>query len=325
MGKRGPCERPPSKGDEQALIQDGVHAFKRFDSEKLASIRQLADLCNEHDQIILKLNWDTLQDQKSNSILGFLYYVGEQLVGFLGLYQFQSSEAEVSGMVHPEYRRQGIFGQLVRAAQGECLRRKTGRFIFICERRSESGREYAKSIGANYSFSEYWMQLGEKKDEDPSNSLPSALKLELRQADPSDIELLTRLNMGGFDVTEADAREFAQSSFRSESDKTYIAELLQEGGEPLPIGKIHVQLDENKAFIFGFCILAAHRKQGFGRWILRHMVHTVKSQNEAAEVALEVAVENENALGLYTSCGFEIRNVNDYYDMVLTAEKVQST
>ncbi|WP_052759666.1 N-acetyltransferase [Paenibacillus sp. DMB20] len=58
---------------------------------------------------------------------------------------------------------------------------------------------------------------------------------------------------------------------------------------------------------------------------LRHMIHTIKSQNEAAEVALEVAVENENALGLYTSCGFEIRNANDYYDMVLTAEKVQST
>lgn len=306
------------------MIQDGVHAFKRFDSEKLASIRQLADLCNEHDQIILKLNWDTLQDQKSNSIIGFLYYVDEQVVGFLGLYQFQSSEAEVSGMVHPEYRRQGIFGRLVRAAQEECLRRNTERFIFICERRSESGREYAKSVGANYSFSEYWMQFEDRKDED-SNSIPVAPKLELRQADPSDIELLTRLNMGGFDATVADAMEFAQSSFRSELDKTYIAELLQEDGDPLPIGKIHVQLDGNKAFIFGFCILAAHRKQGYGRWILRQMIHTIKRQNEAAEIALEVAVENENALGLYTSCGFKIRNVNDYYDMILTAEKVQST
>ncbi|MBG9791344.1 hypothetical protein ABD76_01875 [Paenibacillus dendritiformis] len=187
------------------MNQDGEHAFKRLDAQQLAAIRQLADLCNEHDGIILKLNWEMLQDRKDDAIIAFLYYAGGQVVGFLGLYQFRSSEVEVSGMVHPQYRRQGIFGKLVRAAQEECIRRNTGKLIFICERRSDSGRAYAESEGARYNFSEYWMQLG--------------------------------------------------------------------------------------------------------GW------------NEAAGAALEVAVENENALGLYTSCGFRIRNANDYYDLDLPAGK----
>lgn len=301
------------------MYQDGVHAFKRLDAQQLAAIRQLADLCNEYDHIILKLNWEMLQHRKDDAIIAFLSYAGGQVVGFLGLYQFQSSEAEASGMVHPQYRRKGIFGKLVRAAQEECVRRNMGKLIFICERNSASGRAYAKSAGARYSFSEYWMQLGGWTEAAHSGT-PDA-GIALREAQASDIEILTRLSADGFGMDEADARDYVQASFQTRSDTAYIAELRQENGEALPIGKIHVMLEEGEAFIFGFCISSQHRKQGYGRRVLQHMLHLIREQHEAAGAALEVAVENENALGLYTSCGFRIRNANDYYNLDLPAGK----
>lgn len=301
------------------MNQDGEHAFKRLDAQQLAAIRELADLCNEHDGIILKLNWDMLQDRKDDAIIAFLYYAGGQVVGFLGLYQFLSSEVEVSGMVHPQYRRQGIFGKLVRAAQEECIRRNTGKLIFICERRSDSGRAYAESAGARYNFSEYWMQLG-GWNEAALSGTPDA-EIALRKAEASDIEILTRLSADGFGMDEADARDYVEASFQSRADTAYIAELRPLNGKPLPIGKIHVMLEEGVAFIFGFCILSQYRKRGYGRRILQHMLHLIRERHEAADAALEVAVENENALGLYTSCGFRIRNANDYYDLDLPAAK----
>ena len=93
--------------------------------EELAEIRQLANKCNEQEGLDLKLNWSILAQREQDQTNDFLYYEDGVLVGFLPLFNFNSTEAEISGMVHPAYRRSR--GHRRRGAHfGRPLRRKTG-------------------------------------------------------------------------------------------------------------------------------------------------------------------------------------------------------
>lgn len=79
----------------------------------------------------------------------------------MGLYQFNSHEIEISGMVHPNYRRRGIFTELVKAAKEEIRQRGVSKLIYMNQKGSASGQLFLEALGAIYTFSEYWMKIDE--------------------------------------------------------------------------------------------------------------------------------------------------------------------
>ena len=101
----------------------GLVARQGLTDGDLGQIRQLADICNRYEGLDLKLNWDELRARPANETNDYMYYRDGALVGFLGLYIFDSRHGEVSGMVHPAERRRAIFRALLAAAQAECRRR----------------------------------------------------------------------------------------------------------------------------------------------------------------------------------------------------------
>lgn len=297
----------------------GLRTYAQLNDEQLEGLRRLEGVCNEHDHIFLKLNWDMLAGRTDNLANDYVYMANGELVGFLGIYQFSPSEVEISGMVHPEHRRQGIFSQLVKEAQQECRRRQVEKLIFICARPSQSGKEFLKSIGSKYSFAEYWMNLDGEKEPNGDSAASSAL-LRLRSAGADDADMLIKMNMDGFDLKEEEARGYVEGTLSSSADRIHVIEIQQDNGEWLPIGKINVMQEEGSAFLFGFSILSEHRGKGYGRWALQSVIRHIRKHQPSAAIELEVAVENDRALGLYTSCGFQVRNVNDYYVLELAAE-----
>ena len=71
----------------------------------LVEIRQLAQHCNVYEGLDLKLNWSILEQRPTDQTSDFLFYENGELVGFLPLFNFNTTEAEISGMVHPEIGR----------------------------------------------------------------------------------------------------------------------------------------------------------------------------------------------------------------------------
>ncbi|MCP3774877.1 GNAT family N-acetyltransferase [Paenibacillus sp. MZ04-78.2] len=281
--------------------------------QELRDIRTLADLCNTKDGITLKLNWDMLSARPAGVTNDFLMYEGEELISFLGIYSFGSTEAEISGMVHPRHRRKGVFTRLADAATEECRRRGIPKLIFICQERSASGKAFLQARGAVYSFSEHWMEMRVPNGQPPQvPDTRQAEALELRLATADDIELLTELNRQGFDMTFEDAKVFVETTVADEKEKTYVAEL---GGKP--IGKLTVRVNEGVAFIFGFCVLKEYRGRGCGRETLARTIERIYREDGTSRFELEVAADNPRALGLYESCGFRALNANDYYTMEL--------
>lgn len=282
-----------------------VRGTTQMTAEELSAVKQLVKVCNEHDGIDLKINPDMLTRRSGTHSEDFLCYEDDQLVGFLGMYVFHGAEAEVSGMVHPQFRRKGIFRAMQAQAAEECQQRKIPEQLFIVQRESLSGKACMEHLGAQYKFSEYWMDLqGEKK-----NVLVSAI--QMRAAEKADLETLIWLNVHGFQMEEEQAREMSRRIEGESNSKTYLILV-----EDKPVGKISAMISEGKGFIFGFCVHPDHQGKGYGRQALAKTIELIFEQGYE-EMSLEVACENSHALGLYESCGFVVKSANDYYKLLL--------
>lgn len=283
-----------------------IVARTRMSEEELAAVLQLVQVCNEHDGIDLKVNPDMLRSRRGTETEDFLCYQDDRLVGFLGLYVFHGEEAEVSGMVHPDYRRKGIFRALQNEAARVCRERKIPQHCFIVQRESGSGKSFVEQLGAVYSFSEYWMDLApDKKAVLPPPSI------QLRAAGPSDLETLIWLDVHGFQMEEKKVREMHQSIEQNDRSKTYLILTNDQS-----VGKISTMRTEKAGFIYGFCVHPEHQGKGYGRQALAQTIDILLSEG-MQKVSLEVACENSNALGLYESCGFFVKSANDYYKLTL--------
>lgn len=278
------------------------------------SIKGLQAICYKQQQTNLKLELDFKMQQKKNFIKNkimteFLYYENEVLIGYLGLCNFGRDIVEVSGMVHPKFRRRGIFKKLYLLAKEEWQKICPSEVLLLCDHTSLSGLGFIKSIGAEYASSEYQMYLNKK-------ALPSASTygIKLRLATKEDAAELNRQDAIYFgiapkEVDDGSVKENVEETLTliEDSSASYIAEL---GGET--IGKIRIDITDNAGGIYGFGILPEFRGKGYGREALNCALDILKKK-EVKDIFLEVATENKNALGLYESCGFEEVSVMDYY------------
>ncbi|WP_165921106.1 GNAT family N-acetyltransferase [Paenibacillus albiflavus] len=292
---------------------NGLIPSKGLNAEQLRAIKELAHICNQHDQIRLKLNWDALELRNRAETNDWLYYKDGKLVGFLGLYYFSMAEAEFSGMVHPSYRRQGIFQLMVNQARLACLLRGFPKMIFMNQRGSTTGRAFLAEYGARYLFSEHWMEYNVNFSE--YIIIPKRADLLLRENidHEDDLETLIRIQTLGFGMDEEDVRDHLMNAANNAHTTTLI--VYYNG---FPIGSIRYQNFTNVSFIYGFCILPEYRGLGIGRYTLLSAIKRIRHEVPQYDIVLEVEVENKHALELYQSCGFYIDNINDYYVMDLS-------
>lgn len=272
----------------------------KLNEQELSEIKALADICNKHDNITLKLNPEMLAKRAGNEHDDFLYYIDDKLIGFLGLYGFGRNEIEMSGMVHPDYRRMNIFSSLFDEAEKERLSRNIERLLIICENKSASAKGFALSKGAEYSFSEYYMELEDNTDD----IMLKNLGISLRHGNMDDFQSIKQQDGIYFGIPfENTDDEYVLRRL----DNTYIAEL-----DGKVIGKINITEEEDSAFLSGFGVLPEFRGKGYGREILG--LALVEGRNIVkGKAALEVAATNRNALNLYKSYGFKEVTGYDYY------------
>ncbi len=267
-----------------------------------AEIRQLEQRCNTYEGLDIKLNWSILEQRPTDQTNDFLFYEDGELVGFLPLYSFNSSEAEISGMVHPAYRRRGIFTALYQEAQAECQRRGLPKLLLIVEPISAAGQTFARSLNADYDHTEYKMVL-----EKPVLPARFDERLRFRPATPEDLPLFAHITAVSFDIPEDEVSWYSADKLEQAEHGFYVGEL-----DGVVIGKIDVSYSAHGGHIYGFGVLPAYQGHGYGRQILARTVQEILTRGQQ-QITLEVATTNKNALSLYQSCGFKETSSYDYY------------
>jgi len=284
----------------------GLFIKKGLLSEELQAIKELETMCNRYEGLKMKLYWYELNGRSEDKANDFLYFENGNLVGYLGLYIFNRLEAEISGMVHPDYRGKGIFSMLTQAAMDECRERKITKLLFICENKSTAGKTFIDKLEPRFSFSdykmEYFIESGVNEDWKCSG-------IKLRRATIEDADVHSHVNNICFHIPVEDAMKCYMDRLHESRIDMYIAEI---DGEL--IGKIDVAIDEKDTFIYQFGVLPEYRNIGYGREILALLLQMVAGENYEKAI-LEVASDNPNAMNLYKSFGFRETTVYDYYEI----------
>lgn len=279
---------------------NGLVKRHKMTEDEFRALTDLVDRSNQFEQLDIKINWELLQERTGDTLSDFLFFQDGALVGYASLDGI-SREFELTGVVHPDYRRHGIFRGLYAAAIDEAQRRGAERVLLVCERASAYGQAFVATTGAPYESSEYRMVR------DAAAGPPATGAVQLRQVDLSEIELLTEIQARSFDESEESARVMQLYHLEEAESRVYIALL---DGEP--IGKIEAIVEQQGAYIRAFGVLPERRGRGYGRQTLSALIGTMLDEGRP-NLVLEVATENRNALGLYQSCGFQETTVYDYF------------
>jgi len=244
----------------------------------------------------LKLEWGALTGRPGDTADDALWWSGERLVGFMGIYSF-GSDVEITGMVDPGARREGIGSRLLNAVLSECGRRGHHDVLLIVPRASRGGQLLAQARGGQIEHSEYALIM---TDPPAAGSIDPAVSL--RAADPADAPVLERLLTVAFDHPAT-----AVFSRLAAGDQLLVVER-----DAAVIGTLRVTSDVDGAGVYGFAIDPDHQGRGIGRDVLRR-VCAAEFARGGRRVHLEVEADNARALGLYTSLGFRPENIEDYY------------
>ena len=268
-------------------------------------LRALAELearVLEADGGRLKLEWGVLRARAGQDVEDLLWWEGDRLAGFLGLYAFEAPTVEIAGMVDPKARRHGIATDLLEAALPICRERGHQQALLVTPRRSAAGREFALSRGAVLEHSEHALVLLDGPTDGPADP-----RITLRAATLADAPDLSRLLAAAFGGPPSDLTD----RLAEDSSRTLVVEL-----QGSVVGTIRLTRDEDTSGIYGFAVDPACQGRGIGREVLRRVCRQLRDEGVQL-IGLEVAVENDHALGLYGSLGFAQTTTEDYYELPL--------
>jgi len=268
-------------------------------------LRELAELERrvlEVDGGRLKLEWGVLRTRAGDHVEDLLWWHDGRLSGFLGLYAFGAPTVEIAGMVDPSARRRGIATELFGAALPICRARGHERALLVTPRSSIAGREFALSREAVLEHSEHALVLLEEPADGPADP-----RVTLRRATLADVSGLTRVLDAAFGGPSPDLA----ARLAEDSSRTLVVEL-----DGATVGTVRVTRDQDTGGVYGFAVDPAWQGRGIGRDVLRRVCRELRDQG-IQRIGLEVAVENDHALRLYTSLGFTQITTEDYYELPL--------
>ena len=249
----------------------------------------------------LKLEWGRLRGRSGDRVEDLLWWEGDRLVGFLGIYGFETLP-ELAGMVDPDARRRGIGTALLDAAISLCRDRGALRPLLIVPRASPTGRRLALRGGGVLDHSEHALVLSGDPITGPHGPVG------LRRANVADIPLISRLLELGFG---GPAPDDLASRLDSTYERTVIVEL-----DGSAVGTLRFRHAEG-ARIYAFVIDPAWRGRGIGRAALGRACGQLRAEG-TSWIGLEVDAENDRALTLYTSVGFTPIATEDYFALPLS-------
>lgn len=281
---------------------------EKLDKNDYEDISNLQKLCLEMDKTTLKLELDyklSRSEGKSEDLKNineFMYYDENRLIGYIGICDFGGDAIEVNGMVHPEYRRRGVFRRLFLLVRDEWNKRVSQKMLLLSDNNSISGLGFIKYSKAEYDHSEYEMYLrGNVRQNSMLNNVV------LRKATNKDRREIALQNSIYFEIELKEEDICMPEEEEKCGSPIFIAEV-----DNIVVGKVHLEIGDSVSGIYGLGVLPEYRRKGYGREILAKAIEKLKERN-SKDIMLQVVAMNKGALDLYLSCGFEETSTMNYY------------
>jgi ribosomal protein S18 acetylase RimI-like enzyme len=268
---------------------DGTQERAGLSEEEVREVLSLVGQCLPVDvNIILE----------ANEGHQFLHYRASALVGVLGL----RHDGEACLCVAPGARRKGIGRALIAAADERLARSGIGEMLVECDSSSTEGQAFLHAMLGTVQNAEYRLRLA-----DPKALHASPGKIRLERIGAQDIASFARATAVAFgDPSEARVDEF-ERKVRTERYRFYLARVGDSG-----VGGICAGHHGTETHLTSFHTVPEARRRGYGRDLLLQVCRTLIDEGRT-DIILEVRTDNEAALGLYRSCGFQVVRRYDFY------------
>ncbi len=287
-----------------------LKCLHRLNGRYREEIRALEEKCNAFDQsertVYLSANGNTLTNLRC-----FYLYYENGLKGFLSLTNIDESDIELNAYVDPESRRKGIFKKLVQAAFKECKKEGVAEVLIFQKPYDENSINAIKSVGANYLYSEYQMELSLEDEVSTRKKQTKAITLlEIKQEQK---EFYISKMMPLFQMTEEEVAERFEDALLEPRLKTFVAY-----DNEATVGFFSLFYGSTAVTLFDVGVCKEYQGQGYGNALLTSVYNEVRKQKEVGikRILLHVGSYNEIATKLYKNHGFCINDQFDCYKLV---------
>lgn len=234
----------------------------------------------------------------------FLCEENGYLISFISIYMPTPYYGEVVGFTFPAARQRGYFIKTwLEALKTLGPHIEDMEIMFLTDGKSPSALKTFDALKMHYEYSEYVMSRDIVFDE---TNLSLKVK-ELDANDPADANAIFMMHTNIFPDGKSETLTFLEST-KQPFSQNFLA--VRKSDEK-PVGLFHVALDGDRVFLFGLGVMPHYQGRGYGK----QMVQLAMNQCDETfkSIGLQVSSLNEEAVGLYKSCGFKEVNRLDYY------------
>lgn len=282
-----------------------LKVYNSLDQQTIAQLTALVSKCTQTDNSTPKIYWNIIKEPRDLAC-DLCFYRDDRLVGYLSVFLFAQHEIEISACVHPDYRQKGIFKALFNIARNRIIPyTDINYFLFPCAQNNDIARQMMQARGAEHFRSEYHMVRCT-----PTPVAQIRNEVTLRHATPADVNQLAELDTTCFHTNFKSMQQRFQVTIHAANRKAWLAYVNNRC-----VGKIHTRFDEGSVLIHEFCIIPEQRRQGYGAQILQQTINFLIASGQE-KICLDVDVENESAIHLYKTQGFEVAHAYDYWRLV---------
>jgi GNAT superfamily N-acetyltransferase len=90
-----------------------IEQYQQLSVRHITRLEQLVTISKSRDGYSIKLPWEVIHKRETLKPCDWLIELEGQVIAYLGLFIFDNLLPQVSLLVHPQYRRQGIAKQLL--------------------------------------------------------------------------------------------------------------------------------------------------------------------------------------------------------------------
>ena len=274
-----------------------IRATNQLTEKERKAAKALIASCQAYDQTFREPYLSNMLNFDPNMPAFFLYYQEGELLGLLTVYA-DDEDVEVSILVDPSHRRQGVGRAMYRSFEKEMVAYPIRSVTFQTERVFLDRHPDLASHWGVVEDEETETWLG--RDKTPY-ALDSRSDVKVLLADPAYVKEIAQLHHQAFSDPEETldvSRRYITEALKDSDGLLYI--LLKEAQV---IGVCTVDLSGNSNYLYGLAIAEAYRGQGYGSYLAKSVVNQLIAHNDKP---FQIAVEDSNigAKLLYENIGF---------------------
>lgn len=245
------------------------------------------------------LNLSSMTDPLTKGFVVLAYAEDAVLGIFSAIDMIGIHSYEWSGLVHPDFRRQGLGKALLSELQRNLEVRGAESELALNVKGSESGTSFLRKVGYEWNFSEATLKAESKLiEENPSvNVIPFT----------TEKEQLAQILMKAFGDTEEEVHTMIDFNESNPTRHVYIAKMNNE-----VVGTVTVVEDSQSLWVTALATDPVHQGKGIGSALLA-FAQAEGKRRACQSVMLDVEIDNEKALSVYEKAGFRSMFQVDYY------------